>query len=179
MGNSAWDIGAEAISSPIPIVGLAKGIFGRRQAKAQRGLQRGQAQVAVNQAERGQAEFEQNAPIEQQRLQQSLANRGVGNSSISTQDTSNLLATQARQRAAHAENVDLARRGKQNLDRSFKYARRMGPLNFYEAILNRTQQAMSSMAMPGVPEGMGGENMGTPIASTPGGNYRMRSYSGD
>ena len=148
---SAWDIGANALASPNPLAGALMGFFGRRGAKARRGYDRRQAQAQVDQAERGQAEFEQNAPIEEQAQAQSLASRGLGTSSIKEQDTRNLLATQARSRAAHEQNVDLARRGKSILRKQQKFARRMGPLNFWIAATQKAGELVgAATGMPGI-----------------------------
>lgn len=164
--SSAWDIGAQAISSPNPMVGLLKGIFGQRAAKAKAKYEKAQIMHGVHDAERGQQEFEQNAPIQEQGMQQSLASRGVGTSSIAEQDTKNLLATQARQRAAHAENVNVAHMGLSAYNKQRKYARRMGPLAFWEAASNAVAGAVGSMTgMPGL-SGMGKGGGGAPTPTS-------------
>lgn len=162
MNTGAWDIGAQAISSPIPMIGLAKAFFGRRAQKAAAGAQKARMMQGVHNAERAQAQFEQDAPIQEQALQQSLASRGVGTSSMQEQDTKNQLATHARQRAALAENLDVANRGMSAYKRQQKYAKRMGPLNFYEALIGRTAQAMQGALSP---EALGQQNVARGVGS--------------
>ncbi len=158
--NSAWDVGAQSIASPIPMIGLAKGLFGLRAGKSQRSFERARSQAAVDEAQRNSDEFNQNAPINQARLSQSLASRGVGNSSIATQDTTNLTATQGRQRAALQSNLEMARSAKSMMRRQQKYQHRMGPLNFYEQLIARTGQMMGS------PQELGAQNQARGIGNS-------------
>ena len=149
-GSYGWEGAGDALASQIPLTGALKAIFGRKIAKKRRSYEHARAKAAVAGAEREEAEFEQNAPIQQQALQQSLASRGVGTSSISEQDTKNLTATQARQREAVQENTRLTREGYSLYRKKRRHAKRMGPLAFWEGLAMKVGGAAAQAATGGL-----------------------------
>lgn len=166
-GSYAWDAAGGAISSKLPMFGIAKAVFGRRLAKQQRRYEHARAKAAVAGAEREEAEFEQNAPIQQQGLQQSLASRGLGTSSIAEQDTANLKATQGRQREAVQENLRLARQGYSLYRKMRRHQKRMGPLAFFEGLVSKAVDVIGGASgIPGMPSAAPGAPPAPPSAGT-------------
>lgn len=155
MPGNFWGGAGEAIASPIPAFGIAKAVFGRKNARRQKSFEKARMKAAVAGAERDVAEFEQNAPIQQAQLAQSLASRGLGTSSIQEQDTRNLTATQGRQRAAVNENLDLTRRGYSLWRKQQKHAKRMGPLAFWEALTMRVGKPIADKVVGDLPGATG------------------------
>lgn len=152
MPSGAWgDIG-QGLQSKAPGPALLQSFFGRRIAKRGRRYEKARMKAVLNEAERDVGEFEQNAPIQEQHLQQSLASRGLGTSSISEQDTRNLLSTQARQRASVHERYELARQGYSLWRKQAKYQKRMGPLKFLEGLMILGGRVVSAAASGGMSE---------------------------
>ena len=109
------------------------------------------------QSQRAASQFKETSERNRQGLQQSLAARGLGTSSIATQDTGAFERQTARTAASLAEQQEMARRQLSNYRKQRKFARRMGPINFIDAIQAKGMQAI--MMIMGLPGGAGGAGM--------------------
>src|SRR5262245_55025233 len=105
---------------------------GRRLARRERSFQRAQAQaqLADVQSEIGFRQLED--PREQAQLRGSLFGRGLGKSSIATQNTARLTDIQARRMAALQRRQDLAARGIDLIKLRAKAARRLMPFDIID-----------------------------------------------
>lgn len=103
----------------------------RRQEKMASALEKQRAQAALGSviSEQGFRTLED--PREQAQLRQSLYARGMGKSSIATQDTARLSDIQGRRNAALASQRGLAESGLSLIRKQRKFARRMFPLKMY------------------------------------------------
>lgn len=115
--SQASNTGATIAGSIGHAVGLSTaigGIFGhkyKRQRVIQRRLARQYAQAAIDNSQRALDQYKQDSAINQQKLQQSYAGRGVGQSSMYDEGMQYYNDTTARKMAALQQNVQLAQTG--------------------------------------------------------------------
>lgn len=115
---------------------VASHVIGRRAKKRERSFQRMQHRAAVSAAERGLEQLGEDQGIERERLQQSLASRGVGTSSIADEQTGYQSRLHARQRAASEDRVALARKGQSVFKQGVRAERRLGMLGYLDDTLS-------------------------------------------
>ena len=112
--------------------------------------EKARAQAALDEIESEQGFRQLEDPREQKELKQSLFGRGLGKSSIATQNTARLSDIQARRRASLGRQRDLALRGLDLIRYRRKAARRLLPLQIYGMVENKFGEAAGALAgMPG------------------------------
>lgn len=125
----------------------------RRQRRMAYSLDKARAHAALARVLREQEFRQTEDPREAAMLKQSLAARGLGDSTISQQDTSRLKAIQANRQMALAEHRDIAERSLSMLRRRRKFERRM---SFFNLLME------SAAAAGGAAAGIGGGEVPPP-----------------
>lgn len=123
---------------------------GRRLARKERGYQKAQAHAQIADIESQLAARAQEDPREQSMLKQSMFGRGLGKSTIATQNMKRLTENQARSRAALQRNLDLAHRGLSLIKLRARAARRFLPYDILDEVGSTAAQGAELAA------GMGG-----------------------
>lgn len=132
-----------------PILGIAGGLIDWRQRKMAMALEKQRAQAALDSVEREQGFRALEDPREQAQLRQSMFARGLGKSSVATQEGSRLTDIQARRNAALASQRDLAASGLTLIRRQRRYARRQLPFEIANPFVAQAKQAASMIGGAG------------------------------
>ena len=107
---------------------------GRVVSKRQRVFSRHQAQFAVNQAQRAIAQYKADSAIQEQKLAQSYAGRGLGQSSIQQEGMQYFHDTAARQAAQLDENLTMAQLGQRLVHSQISQSYAQPYIGFWNAI---------------------------------------------
>ena len=132
------------------LLGIPELFASRRQAKMVSSLDKARAKAAIE-STRSEQDFRTlEDPREQAQLRQSMYGRGMGKSSIATQEGARLTDIQARRNAALASQRGLQESGLSLIRKQRKYARRMFPLQVYNQVLGQAAE-VGGMAGGGIP----------------------------
>ena len=147
---------------------LTNMVMGARYRRQQYQYQLREHQYAIDNATRAIQEFQQQKTYNRAILGQSFAARGLSNSTISQQGTSNFDATAARREAALNQNLSLQNYGMTLLKTYHRYQQRMMIYNGVRSIAETAVGAFSLMSGGGA--GDTGSEQGTDSTSDPTGN---------
>lgn len=115
----------------MPIFGM---LLGRRAKRKERRYQKAQARAAEANAKRRREQLREDFNAEKQKLDSSLAARGLGNSSIATTNKAALQRARERAIASADSDVSVARKARQALSAAMTFNRFMEPLSFLDRI---------------------------------------------